>query len=652
MMTLDNANPHSAPANEPSPAVCIPEILERIFSHLNQTTLRTHVRLVSRDWNVVCEHFLDVTSTIKYRKRAQVADLDVEQREREHMADLDVKLPRLPGSSIPFGTRALLRLASSTCLDLRFFAPWYHPNPFPPNYLYMTIFGSVTWSEFLDKDGPLTRQGTQRTVRQLHLYGDDTLTPYVQTIFKRLQDHALTNVQIVLHRIIQGFLRLGELLALCPFLHTLHIESLDHTGNIYNQSPSYPRLERSSVVSITLKGIKIDQPNMEAILEQHGQYLQKLHIISVRRISYPDLTDLTLPYVEVFDRREFYQTTARTCPNLKSFHFSFFKPDPDEDSTDILMDAFPALQELSLSNSDLTQYNTRMHTYLQQLTGLEIVQKVVTTDAIARAFHQILCDAPNLLSVKAPEFGYRAEYLDVQGLKQFWACRRLRTLHLGFDSMITKRFFTKMAATRLVYGYLVKVAPLLEDLELTGITLNMELEGGLCLLSRLKKLEHLKLQSCAVVNFDEADLGWLGAGNARGAEWTAREVLGSTWSQRVQEQLTLLQDDNDGQFPQDSLQELTVRDFNKVGWVEDVQDCLNELALLAAQWKMQKQEDHAQQRLDPNPVWPRFESFGFRFPLNRLVSHDQVLLLREIVHKYRPAAELDIQQVLPSFTRM
>lgn len=63
------------------------------------------------------------------------------------------------------------------------------------------------------------------------------------------------------------------------------------------------------------------------------------------------------------------------------------------------------------------------------------------------------------------------------------------------------RFFTKTVATRLVYGYLVKVALQLEDLALTVIMLKMELEGGLCLLSRLKKLEHLRLQLSAVANF-------------------------------------------------------------------------------------------------------------------------------------------------------
>lgn len=61
--------------------------------------------------------------------------------------------------------------------------------------------------------------------------------------------------------------------------------------------------------------------------------------------------------------------------------------------------------------------------------------------------------------------------------------------------------FTKTVTTRLVCGYLVKVALRFEDLALTIFTLKMELEGGLCLLSRLKKLEHLRLQLSAVANF-------------------------------------------------------------------------------------------------------------------------------------------------------
>lgn len=41
-----------------------------------------------------------------------------------------------------------------------------------------------------------------------------------------------------------------------------------------------------------------------------------------------------------------------------------------------------------MCDNDLAQYNTRMHSYLLQLTGLGIVHKVVTTNAIERVFHQ------------------------------------------------------------------------------------------------------------------------------------------------------------------------------------------------------------------------------------------------------------------------
>lgn len=137
-------------------------------------------------------------------------------------------------SSVPLRTSAVQQLVSSTCLNLSVFVPRYIPNPFLPNYPLMIMFGNVTWTRFLDAESPLARHEALRTVRQLHLYRDDTLPPLIRPIFERLVDHALTDVWIVLHRI-QGFIHLGELLTNCPHLHTIYIELLDNTGKIFNK---------------------------------------------------------------------------------------------------------------------------------------------------------------------------------------------------------------------------------------------------------------------------------------------------------------------------------------------------------------------------------------------------------------------------------
>lgn len=57
---------------------------------------------------------------------------------------------------------------------------------------------------------------------------------------------------------------------------------------------------------------------MEDILEQHGQQFQKLHIVAAGRISYPSMTPLGLPSAQTFDRRDFYESVARFCPNSSS----------------------------------------------------------------------------------------------------------------------------------------------------------------------------------------------------------------------------------------------------------------------------------------------------------------------------------------------
>ncbi|KAK3821078.1 MAG: hypothetical protein J3Q66DRAFT_398146 [Benniella sp.] len=173
---------------------------------------------------------------------------------------------------------------------------------------------------------------------------------------------------------------------------------------------------------------------------------------------------------------------------------------------------------------------------VNRLTSLEIQAIYARTPtqedlALAQALHFFLCSSPLLIHLKAPNVVFLTGYLDfkphssdatsewwssqrdiigywnleTEGTEQdeqparqrcrpIWACRGLQTLHLAFQSRV---FYSSptMYQARIVFGYISLVCPQLRDLSIRHPYLHMGLEGGLCMLARLKWLERLSIQS-------------------------------------------------------------------------------------------------------------------------------------------------------------
>lgn len=68
-----------------------------------------------------------------------------------------------------------------------------------------------------------------------------------------------------------------------------------------------------------------------------------------------------------------------------------------------------------------------------------------------------------------------------------WACRRLRTLHIAFP----EPSWPDNAWSLILFGYISKACPRLEDLQITKETISLRPKDGLCLLGRLHSLERL-----------------------------------------------------------------------------------------------------------------------------------------------------------------
>ncbi|KAF9115449.1 hypothetical protein BGX27_007824 [Mortierella sp. AM989] len=91
---------------------------------------------------------------------------------------------------------------------------------------------------------------------------------------------------------------------------------------------------------------------------------------------------------------------------------------------------------------------------------------------------------------------------------QWWACRQLETLHLAFVNLVRTK---NDPSSFIVFGYISRHCPNLKDLWIVKDTINLNIDGGLCLLTRLKDLEKLRVESkMEALNMVAEDLDWIG----------------------------------------------------------------------------------------------------------------------------------------------
>ncbi|KFH63651.1 hypothetical protein MVEG_10345 [Podila verticillata NRRL 6337] len=627
-----------------SPVVKIPEILEIIFSHLNQYTLWHHVQLVSREWNAVCSPLLDITANCIFHEQPDSV--------------LRVK-------STNQSTQAAEKLARANCLHISFkYRHWPRTSHIP---FFAVYPAAMPWEDAMAVIGPQNQQGGShgRLLRKLVIGGEYTANPMMPSLVQLLSHHPLTDVRI--DYIYREFCYLGEILELLPSLQRFHAVSKYETTLRNRSEASGPLQKRSSVQELTLDNLIVNQITLEDILERHGQCLQRLSIVSAGRIQHDAQWGPLFQRVDIFDRRSFLHAVHRSCPQLKALHFSLRFPNMDKDSLETIREAFPALTDLSIPNSDLHGHDhPQIRAYLQQLTRLELTKAVLPAEAMARFLHEFLCDAPNLLHLVAPECEYRTVYLDVQEQHmiptmampfkgRFWACKKLRTLALGFDESSSLGIFTRAGASRLVFGYLAKACPQLQDLSLRRRTLCWDFESGMCLLSRLNKLQRLEIRSEWATSIKDVDLGWMGVGRAieamgdqnDEADGYLKGFCGPVWNTLVQEQVTALRVQAEGGknldlYLQEGCEELAEPDFAEMGRLQDVQNRQRELASIEALHQVQgSMVEMVYGRMDSNPVLPNLAFLGFRVPLCEPIVKGQDSVLANLIRKYRPALQIE-----------
>ncbi|KAG0086976.1 hypothetical protein BGZ93_011228 [Podila epicladia] len=355
--------------------------------------------------------------------------------------------------------------------------------------ILFTVMGAVTWDEDQYRGGSLLEPSSSVTIGEVSgrkvQEGRDGEGGGVCSSRFSLRSLVLQNVETSLHSLVQW---LGHL----PSLHTLQLQSVRLTGT-------------DSIYTV----------------------LDTIH-------------------------SQFYTHIGAACPSLQSLHISFDSVRRQQpQALAHLQASFPCLQKLSLGSTDLLLTWANM---LPQLFNWLRVSSLLTSFEITPSkhgpsrggqhielLHVYLCSesARRLRHLRIKGIYFPSEYLtkspprgQLTMLPAVWTCRRLETLHIRFENVRNEEETAREA--RHMFGYLSRVCPELRDLWIARKLLYLGFNSGLCLLTRLQKLETLTIVSHwgHFLRLREKDLEWIGPWYAdrmrlEGMEDAVRSVPGA-----------------------------------------------------------------------------------------------------------------------------
>ncbi|KAF9437845.1 hypothetical protein BGZ76_010930 [Entomortierella beljakovae] len=604
----------------------IPEILAIIFSFLSSHSIKYSVRSVSKLWLSVCRPFIDVLVRLPLSN---------------HISDqYRIQIDRL-------------HLATILCIDTRAY-----------------------WEDFDDDLGPWDLLSNKidrlKVTNQLHIsrLNLDFVVDFQGAIYPILQKIDCLQ-EIYMTSLADADVYLGTILTLCPNLRLFSVDNywrdgrriLDLAPPSKNSHPDPESRPNSLLMQLIIRGITIDQPTIQSIIQR----CPKLEILRLDQVI-----DITNPSNGPFNRKDFFQLVARSCRYLKNFHFSLHLQDMNLEDAQSLMEAFfPAVldkhsimsenQGSSLDTISLleTEFHGPLSMKLMEplttslfnntITKVEILPATFRTDdtCIIHALHNLFCSAPSLLELLAPSVGYFTEYLEFSQpidleqsypirsciftceanksrfkKKRIWVCHGLQRLQLKFRSALHEDE-SSPRTTRIVFDYISRVCPNLRELAIYKSKLHFHLEGGLCLLSRLRSLERLVVVSWEETTLKKADLKWMKKHQLEKRTFRnffkKPNILLNT-SKRIPNLPTsshYLPVDNNSE----SVTSISLKDLQDLGSLESMNSYLKQL----------------KQGIDSEGCWPRLEYLGIRHYSESRIQPE--IYLPRLIEKIRPDVE-------------
>ncbi|KAG0068232.1 hypothetical protein BGZ89_005038 [Linnemannia elongata] len=465
---------------QPSP-LDIPELLDRVFSYLDQRTLSYNCTRVARLWSETARRYVE----LEYAW----SDCLQDSEDLEHALTMLPWITRLQwfsGSVREAASEDSQRLHRALLLNALETVEYNQETPRRAydqdgkqlyDQLKSLLPPSTTGQQQIALPGRL-RAGPRVQLRTLELCGDLMLTwsrlllPLLSTLtrlkistaFGKATTTSMSGEYITIHDILQD----------CPLLEELHIMA----GR--NEWLFGPRIRRTDAHT-------------------------SLGDFNPTRF-FKKMQELNLP-LKVF-----------SCSKCRGSAFSSLCP---TSQTRVFY-----TEELQVQHMQLLEHQPN------NITFLELCGSVSSEHLVQGRLHHYLCASPHLLHLKALAFPFHIEHMDLHGLLPpvtdryhpaylpgVWKCRKLRTLHVRIATPRNDAGLRPPPMpehSRIAFGYIARVCPELQEIEFANggygaedPYLNLTLLGGLCLLGRLQHLER----------FSSGTWKKRGVLNARNLEW-------------------------------------------------------------------------------------------------------------------------------------
>lgn len=515
----------------PSP-LTIPEILERIFSYVDDFTLRRTVVLVCRLWLQMNQHRVL----------------------RELVWDIHVPVQHID--------KTLAKLSDTG--RLRWYCDWGMPAEASWDKLIRTL---LHLQSRLDQPRSASLQKlpgqSKNSLRELEFR---TSTFKAGNLFDTIPfPPVLTSLKFTVQEGSCNF-SLGRLLEACPLLEEFHGEVVTKylflLGSMVPSDVEGSKRRFLPLRSLVLRNATFLQSSLEALLLLTPQ-IQELKLISLQALATqgPNMT------TNKYSRADLTQHIQSLPIMLQSFHFSVFAQGIDESAADeMLIPLSPLETGRSLWGDGLTPMLMRkLDEGANFITTLELYWRH-TDDCSTSSWllHRFMCRSRHLLHLRTTNIAFQFEHLDLHHraptngssyttsvLTGVWACTNLRTLHLELHGHNQSQL-THPTNTRIIFSYISTVCPRLQDLQLVipkmcktpmgGLYINtpsMRLQGGFILLTRLKYLERLFINFTQPTESERTHVNWM-VPTGRTAEFRKkRREMMAGWELIKKEQVAL-----------------------------------------------------------------------------------------------------------------
>ncbi|KAG0273162.1 hypothetical protein BGZ95_011018 [Linnemannia exigua] len=532
------------------PLFTINELLEHIFSFLDDATLTRIIILVSRQWLQVA------------RPRVR---RDVYWDHRWRTNNLKETLGLLPGAG-------------------RFHCCC--PDTAVDDENRQMVLTALRTHDQLYEQGLKLRRGNlkQNQKKGLRMFFTPLRELEIQVSYalQQRQDNSvntlplpstLTVLQMQLSNYHGQPIDLGRILVACPQLEVLQLRVFDYTSVDGSKIAQDRQLLLQSFV---LTGVQFNQTSLEALLAVT-----------------PNLTELKLINIyedhPAYDIPRLVTRLATSTLVFKSFHFSIRENVMSVDQIrDKMITVCPVATEWSLRCHDIIpQILQELEQLPNVITSLELprhysyhLESCVTNASVRdnpAILHGFLCTSPHLVHLKNVKLNaLQFEGMDLHHRSSFggldhwikyryvnstnnadaivpgvWACRGLKTLYLNLHGH-GEFGLLHPVHSRIVFGYIAAVCPNLEDLQLTvskecrrrGASNQqvyftdfcMRLEGGFCLLSRLKFLTTFRVDAYSISRNSgcwPVDMTWITAEGNRPEQRERRREAVKLWDDKL-----------------------------------------------------------------------------------------------------------------------